>query len=301
VGVDHRRRSAYPRLIAARLCLSFLLLVASAGPAATGASAAEPSSHLVLVVLENREYDEVVDNPEAPYLNLLAERGALATRYYGVAHPSLPNYLALLAGSTFGIAENCLDCVLRGANLATQLSRAGISWRAYMGGMPHRCFAGSSYGDYTKRHNPFAYFRSIAAVPARCQEVVPEARLLADMRRHRLPRFAWLSPDLCRDGHDCPLATADSHLQGLVPRILRQLGPHGLLVLTFDEGHSDAGGGGHVATILAGPGVLGGRTIRRPADHYSLLASIEDRFGLPRLRHARGATPLAPALFKATG
>lgn len=287
-----------------RLCLT----MAAALLLCTGTAAAAPAEpgRVVLTVLENHEYDEVIGSPEAPYLNRLAKRGALATNYFGVTHPSLPNYLALFAGSTFGIAENCTDCVVKGPNLATQLSRAGISWRAYMGGLPHPCFAGAEHGSYAKRHNPFAYFPAIASVPARCRQVVPETRLLADLRRRHLPEFAWLTPDLCDNGHDCPLAEADEHLRALAPQIVRQLGPHGLWVITFDEGTSDAGccgqpGGGRVATILVGPGVPRGTEIHRPANHYSLLAGIEDRFGLSRLRLARSARPLAPALFGATG
>lgn len=291
--------------MAGRLSLTMVaaLLLLGSG---TAVAAPAPPARVVLTVLENHEYDEVIGSPEAPYLNRLARRGALATSYFGVTHPSLPNYLALFAGSTFGIAENCTECFVKGPNLATQLSRAGVSWRAYMGDLPHPCFAGASYGSYAKRHNPFAYFPAIAAVPGRCRKVVPETRLLADLRRHRLPTFSWLTPDLCDNGHDCPLAEADAHLRALGPTILRQLGRGGLWVITFDEGTSDAGccglpGGGRVATILVGPGVARGTEIRQPADHYSLLAGLEDHFGLPRLRLARSARPLAAALFAATG
>lgn len=258
---------------------------------------------MFLVVLENRELDEVIGNPEAPYLNHLAQGGALATNYFGVTHPSLPNYLALLGGDTFGIAGNCTDCSARGPSLATQFSRAGIAWRAYMGGLPHPCFTGAAYGGYAKRHDPFVYFPSITAVPSRCKEVVPEARLVADLRRRQLPEFGWFTPDLCDDAHDCSLASADESLRTLVPRISRQLGPYGLLIVTFDEGTSDAGccgapGGGRVATILVGPQVPAGTTIAAPANHYSLLASLEGRFGLPKLRRARDAPELAPSLFE---
>jgi acid phosphatase len=81
---------------------------------------------------------------------------------------------------------------------------------------------------------------------------------------------------------------------------MRQLGPHGLLVVTFDEGISNSGGGGWIATVLVGPDVPHGIEIRRVVNHYSLLASLEDRFGLPRLRLAAFARPLAPALFRLT-
>lgn len=122
-------------------------------------------------------------NPAAPFLNQLAARGALATNYHAVTHPSLPNYLALLGGSTFGIGDDCTECEATGDNLALQLSRAGTSWRAYMGGLPSPCFPGATSGDYAKRHNPFMYFPSIAEDPGRCARVVPQTRLDADLRR----------------------------------------------------------------------------------------------------------------------
>jgi len=271
-------------------------------PASAAAASPPQPSRVFLVVLENRELEEALGNPEAPYLEHLAEKGAVAVNDYGVGHPSLPNYLALFAGSTFGITQNCTECVVTGPNLATQLSRAGISWRAYMEGMPEPCYGGGNYGGYAKRHDPFAYFPSVMAVPRRCANLVPETRLLADLDRHRLPTFGWLTPDICNDGHDCGLAAVDWYLWLLLPRVIHQLGPHGLLVITFDEGRSDAGccgapGGGRIATLLVGPDVSAGREIRQPANHYSLLASIEDRFGLPRLGLAGLAQPLAPALF----
>lgn len=276
-----------------------LVILACLGAAAAGARdrPAPTRSHVVVIVLENHGYDEVAGSPEAPFLNRLARRGALATGYYAVSHPSLPNYLALLGGSTFGIGSDCTECVVHGPNLADQLSRAGIGWRAYMEGMPHPCFKGERAGGYVKRHDPFMYFPSIAANPRRCADVVPTRRLRADLKRHSLPAFAWIGPNLCYSAHDCNLATADLHLSKLVPRIARQLGPHGTLIVTFDEGKGKAGccgtpGGGRVFTVAIGPGVPRGVRLRRPYDHHSLLAGLEDRFGLPRLRQARRAKAL---------
>jgi hypothetical protein len=281
-----------------------LALALALGPGAATVAASMPDhSHVALVVLENRESDEVLGNPDAPYLNHLAGLGTVATNYFAITHPSLPNYLALLGGSTFGIGQNCLDCVVPGPNLATQLSRAGVSWRAYMGDLPYPCYTGYADGSYVKRHNPFMYFPTISSRPDRCRQVVPEARLAADLERHRLPAFSWLTPDLCNDAHDCGIGAADHHLRLLLPRLIRQLGPHGLLLLTFDEGVSDAGccgaAGGRVLTLSIGPDVPRGVQLNRPYDHYSLLASLEDRFGLRRLRQARAADPLAPTLFAA--
>jgi hypothetical protein len=260
-------------------------------PTASATERSQPA-RVFVVVLENREYDQVVGSDHAPYLNALAARETVATRYHAVAHPSLPNYLALLGGSTFGIEENCTECAARGDNLALQLSRAGIPWRAYMGGTPRPCFRGAESGRYVKRHNPFMHFPSIADDPRRCRQVVPATRLDADLRRHALPAFGWLSPDLCKDGHDCDLRTTDRHLAHLIPRIIRKLGSAGTLILTFDEGTSTTHGGGHILTIVAHPGRQQPRRLTRPYDHYSLLGAIERHFGLPPLRNARTSPPL---------
>lgn len=271
---------------------ALIALGAGVAHADAGRGRASPPSPVFLIVLENHEYDAVAGNPEAPYLNGLAAHGALATNYHAVAHPSLPNYLALLGGSTFGIAENCTECVAPGSNLALQLSRADIPWRAYMEGMPHPCFRGAEAGDYVKRHDPFMYFPSIGAVRQRCADVVPATRLDADLRRGTLPTFGWFSPGLCNDAHNCPIAVADRYLAALAPRVIKHLGPHGLFVVTFDEGSSVAGGGGRVITIVVGPGVPHGVQLAGPYDHYSLLAAVERHFGLPRLRRARQARAL---------
>ena len=286
---------------AAILIVAFLLAIAPL------ASAAPRGDHprTAVIVLENREFDEVVGSPEAPYFNHLVERGALATNFYGLLHPSLPNYLGLLAGSTFGLTDDCTDCLARGANLATQLAGADVSWRAYMGGMPTSCYTGPDVGEYVKRHNPFMYFPSITGSPRLCNRVVPERSLRQDLTDNTLPEFAWIGPGLCDDGHDCSTGATDDYLQRRVPAILRHLGPDGALAITYDEGTSDAGccgvaAGGRIATLLVGPGVRAGVRLSHPYTPYSLLATIEDRFDLPRLRNARDA-PTLKAAFKRSG
>jgi hypothetical protein len=263
----------------------------------TKAAKATAGSHTVVIVLENKEFGEVIGAPDATYFNRLADRGELAVNYYAIRHPSLPNYLAMIGGSTFGIAEDCVDCHASGPNLATQLSGADVSWRAYMGEMPSPCYRGAEAGNYAKKHNPFMYFPSVAADPSLCAHDVPETQLRADLAHRRLPAFAWVSPGLCEDAHNCGFGVADDYLRGVVPPLLSQLGPDGLLVVTFDEGRTDAGccgnaSGGHIATILLGPGVRAGSRMRRPYSSYSLLATIEDRFGVPRLRNARSVPAL---------
>ena len=271
------------------------------GPA--GAAAGDQASRVFVILLENREYGQVIGASEAPYLNRLARRGALATHYFAISHPSLPNYLAIIGGSTFGIHSDCTSCSASGLSLPQQLGEAGVDWRAYMQGMPRSCYLGGYSGDYAKKHNPFYYFPAIFSDPASCERVVPGGRISGDMRRGSLPTFGWITPDLCNDAHDCPLARSDHFLSRLVPALLPRLGREGFLVLTFDEGLSNRGccgvHGGRVATILVGPAIRKAARLAKPYTHYSLLATLERAFGLSLLRAARGAETMRAAFTRA--
>ncbi len=251
-------------------------------------------SHVVVVMMENAEYGEVIGSDSAPYVNALARRYGLATHSYAITHPSLPNYLALTSGSTDGIESDCSSCKVSAPNLVDQLQAAGISWKAYLEGLPHPCFLGAQAGSYAKKHDPFAYYEDVAHNQARCRLLVGFEALAADLRAGTLPTFAWVSPNLCDDGHDCSLGTADGFLAWTLPALLRELGPHGFLILTWDEGSSDAGccgaaAGGHIATVVAGPDVRPGGREQRPLDHYGVLATIERAFGLAPLGGAADA------------
>jgi hypothetical protein len=258
------------------------------------------AAHVAVIVMENKEYGDVIGSRSAPFINALARRYALARGMYAVRHPSLPNYLALTGGSTFGIEDDCTDCnVKAGANLATQLSGSRLSWKAYMEDLPYPCFGGASAGGYAKKHDPFIYYNSVRNNPQLCRRIVPLGQLAADERSARLPTFAWISPNLCHDMHDCSVSVGDRFLSTLVPALLDALGHNGLLFLTWDEGSSEAGccrlaSGGHVATIVAGPGARTGAQLASPTDHYSIMQTIEDILGLSRLRNA--SCPCTPSL-----
>jgi hypothetical protein len=263
-----------------------------------GAVPAAASSRVITIVMENHEYGAIIGNRDAPFVNRLARRYGLATRSYGVTHPSLPNYLALTSGSTHGIDSDCTDCHVAAVNIVDQLEGAGIGWKAYMEDLPRPCFRGAAAGGYAKKHDPFAYYDDVAGNPRRCRRIVPFGQLAADLRRGSLPAYVFISPNLCDDMHDCGVATGDRFLSGLVPDLLRALGPQGYLVLTWDEGSSDRGccggsHGGHIATVVAGPLVRRGARDGRALDHYGVLRTQEETLGLPRLgaaaddRHGR--------------
>ena len=260
-------------------------------------------AHIAVILMENEEYGDIVGSSQTPYINALARRSALATSMYAITHPSLPNYLALTGGSTFGIDSDCTSCSVDATSIVDQLQSDRISWKAYMEDLPHPCFTGAGAGEYAKKHDPFAYYTRITSDPRACDRIVPLTQLQADERAHSLPTFIWITPNLCHDMHDCPPATGDRFLSGLVPPLLNALGPRGLLVLTWDEGLTDDGccrlaAGGHIATILAGREARAGARLNTPVDHYSVLQTIEDLLGLRRLRGAACAcTPsLQPLL-----
>ena len=253
--------------------------------------------------MENKEYGDVIGSSSSPYVNALARRYASATGFFGVRHPSLPNYLALTAGTTFGVDSDCTDCQQSGPSIVDQLEAAGVTWKAYMGGVPSACFKGASSGQYAKKHDPFMYYDRVANNAARCAKVVPEGELSRDLAAGRLPTFAFLSPGLCDDTHDCALDQGDRYLLRALPPILSALGPRGFLVLTWDEGTSDKGccgglaSGGQIATVIAGPGVRRGASLPGPYTHYSTLRLIEDALKLPRLGNAANTrvNSLSPA------
>jgi phospholipase C len=282
----------------------------AAGPPVPTTSKTSPGSRVVIVMMENKERGAVIGSRAAPYVNSLARRYAAPSNYFGVSHPSLPNYLALIGGSTFGVHSDCTGCNQAASSLVDQLDQAGLSWKAYMEGMPRACFSGSSSGRYAKKHNPFAYFKPITSDPARCAKIVPGSQLRTDLAAGTLPQFVFFTPDLCNDTHDCSLAHGDRYLSKLIPPLLGQLGPDGFLVLAWEEGSTNArccGGlarGGRVPVVIAGPRVRRGATPATAYSHYSTLRTIEDAFGVPRLRNAAspstrslaGAFKVAPRL-----
>ena len=216
-----RRRLRTP--VGPRLIVLFLVLLAAA-PLGTAAQTRVPSvdpalpsfSHIFVIVLENHEYGDVIGNPTLPYLNDLAQRYGLATASYGVTHPSLPNYLALTGGDTFGVTSDCTDCFVKAPNLVDQLESAGKSWKAYMDGMPTPCFLGNK-GQYAQKHNPFIYYDDVRTDAARCAKIVPFTNFADDLAAQTMPNFVWITPDQCHDLHSCPGAQATLAQDG-VPR-----------------------------------------------------------------------------------
>ena len=249
-----------------------------------------PFGHVVVIVFENKEAGSVLGSREAPTFNAMARRYARLTRYYGVTHPSLPNYLALVSGSTQGITTDCTACIVSAPNLADSLDSAGKTWKLYAEGLPYRGFTGASSGGYAKKHVPFLYFRSIVDARPRLDRIVPLTQLARDLRAGSLPDFALVVPDGCHSMHDCPVRSGDTWLRTTLPPLLRVSGA--VVFVVFDEGATGLRGGGHVAALALGTAVRRGARFTRVTSHYGLLRTIETAWGLPLLGRSAQATAI---------
>ena len=271
-----------------------LLPLLTAVPSGAGRDQTVPRfRHVIVVVFENKERSAIVGNPAAPTFASLARTYASLTAYDAVAHPSLPNYLALVSGSTQGITSDCTSCVVDAPNLADELEHAGLTWKTYAEGLPSPGFTGARAGRYAKKHNPFLYFKDIADSPARRARIVPFSQLQPDLAAGNLPDFALVVPNLCNDMHDCPVATGDAWLkQNIVPLLQLPQLAGSVVFVVFDEGSSATGGGGRVTALALGPLVKPGARSRSKTGHYGLLRTIEDAWGLPRLGESSHAKPI---------
>ncbi len=282
------------------------VLAGSALERPEAASTLAPPRHVAVLVLENRSFEQVIGNPHAPYINSLAHRYALATNYFAVGHRSLPNYIALTGGDTNGINDNCTTCDTEQPNLLNQLDAAHVSWRAYFEGLRTGAPLIDRTHTYNPHYDPFGYYERVEGSRTARERIGNFTQLRRDLRHGQLPRFSWIAPDVFHDGHDGTLAAADSFASHLVPRLMRALGPHGVLYVLWDEGpNSDlrgpygTKGGGHIPLIAVGGAARRHGRETTPANHYALLKTIETQLKVPLLqRAAEPATPLLGGLLK---
>lgn len=249
-------------------------------------------AHVTVIVMENFDYEEVIGNEQAPYLNELAASNALFTNSSGVAHPSEPNYLALFSGSTQGVTSDACPLTFTGENLAAELLASGYTFDGYSEGWPgagNPCYAApgtvTSGYLYWRKHVPWADFTGVSLY-AYSHAYASGTALAGSVN--------FIVPDICNDMHDCGVAAGDRWLSQHVPDIEAWDNAHrGLLIVTFDEGEYSATN--HIATIMAGPMVNSG-SYSQAINHYSVLRLIEDNFGLPHMGHSADASPIADVI-----
>ncbi|HET7649627.1 MAG TPA: alkaline phosphatase family protein [Gammaproteobacteria bacterium] len=242
-------------------------------------------AHVVVVIEENKAFGEISGNADAPYINALASRGVLLTGYHAVAHPSLPNYLALFAGSTGNVMDDACHYSFSSATLYGALHAAGAGFITYAEGLPRDGYTDCGAGEYRKKHNPAAYWQP-RYVPAEVTR--PFSAFPVDFAR--LPRVAFVIPDLLNDMHDGTIRMGDQWLQQNLARYADWAEKHdSLLIVTWDEDNGSEDN--RIMTLLFGAHLKPGQYPQH-YDHYSLLRTLTDLFHAKPVGHAKTAAAI---------
>jgi len=260
---------------------------ATESPAAASASASPlRPAHVVVVIEENHSSGDIIGDSSAPYLNSLAAQGVNFTQSFAVTHPSEPNYLALFSGSTQGLTDDSCPHAFTGANLAGELIAAGDTFAGYSESMPSSGYTGCTVGAYARKHNPWVDFASVPAADNRTFAAFPH-----DF--NTLPTVAFVVPNLLNDMHDGTVARADGWLRTNLNAYAQWAKTHDSeLIVTWDEDDNSADN--HIPTLMVGAHVKPGSYAER-IDHYSVLRTLEDLYGLPHAGASAQAAPITDA------
>jgi hypothetical protein len=323
------KHSPSVRLIAGVLvlCLAF----AAPAPKLQAQTTFPQYDHVFLLIMENEGFKGIIGNSDAPIMNALANDYGLATNYTGVGDPSEPNYVAMLGGDTFGITNDdpywFPGHTISAPNLMSQLDAAGKTWRGYFQNMPYPGYRGYCYPDkclglpdadtqYSAKHNGIVNFANLQN-PTDLGKMFPFTQLATDLQAGTISNFSYIVPDECHDMHGAPpwcvdsgatsslqqsflIAQGDAFVGSIVNAItsssIWQTG-NNAIVITFDEGNTAASS---VATIVITSHGPRGVKDKTSLNHFSLLASLEQTFGLGCLANACTANLMTP-LFTITG
>ena len=262
--------------------LAALALISIA--AGQGRPAAVPSpSHVVVVVEESHAYSQIIGSGNAPYINTLASQGALFTNSHGVAHPSQPNYLDLFSGSNQGVTNDTCPHTFSVASLESELNAAGKSFTGYSEGLPAVGSMVCTKGSYARKHVPWTDFSQDLTTDNQ-----PFTSFPTDFTK--LPTVSFVIPNLQDDMHNGSIQQGDSWLQtNLLAYANWAMNNNSLLIVTFDEDNGTKAN--KIATIFVGPMVKPGQ-YNEKINHYNVLRTIEDMYGLGHLGKSATATPI---------
>jgi phosphatidylinositol-3-phosphatase len=273
--------------------------------------------HVLIVMLENHSYKQVIGSTAAPYETQLAAWCANATAAYGATHTSAANYLATSAGqypSTSVNGCNYSACASNENNLYQQLDKAGLTWKAYEESMPSPCDK-SNLAPYKIGHNPPIFYTGISSTECKANDVgvsdltAQSGTFWSDLQNESLPSLSWITPNTNNDGEDpcggsCALSRADNWLQTFITIVTSSHSYQNgstLVLVTYDEGTgadskvgedctnktADLAGSQpscHIPLFVIWPYVPGSNSTF--LTHYSLTRSVEDLYGMPCLAHA---------------
>ncbi|MFH8386053.1 alkaline phosphatase family protein [Kitasatospora sp. NPDC018058] len=253
-----------------------------AHPAAATTSVPRPD-HVVVVLFENTSQSSIIGNSQAPYFNQLANTGANFTNSFAIEHPSEPNYLDLFSGSNQGITDDSCPHTFSTDNEGAQLIAKGLSFTGYSEGLPSVGSTVCTSGNYARKHVPWTDFSNVPAADNQ-----PFSSFPTDFTQ--LPTVSWVIPNLCDDMHDCSISTGDTWLKNNLDAYVQWAKTHNsLLITTFDE--DDSAGNNQIATFFNGQPIKPG-AYNEQINHFSVLRTIEDMYGLPYAGAAAQATPI---------
>lgn len=259
----------------------------------TGTTTGTKVTKLLVFMVENHSLGEM--KAQMPFTYRLAKRFAYATDYHGIRHPSLPNYLAIAGGSTFGVTDDKPPAShpVKGRSVFGQALASGQTAKVYADGMPSNCALANGGDHYAVRHNPWAYF---VDERASCNQLdVPLDALATDVANGDLPNAGMVVPNTVHDAHDASLAASDAWIKSEV-NMIRQ-GPDwtsGRLAIVITADEDDGHHGNRVLTVVASRSTPH-RVVRKRLNHYSLTRLYDDVLGVGRLRKARSAASMTRA------
>lgn len=307
------------RPVSRRICVCAVLLALMVVAMPLGLSARSDDGrgfdHVFIIMMENTGYDTLIGNPNAPFINFAAATTGTATNYYGVAHPSQPNYIGATSGALNGVVDDN-DITIDVPNIVDQLESHGKTWKAYMQSyslcvtpLDHSC--GNQL--YERKHNPFISYNDVQTNPGRVANIVDFSQLATDLANNTVANYVWISPDQCHDMHGrgatpadpCDfsqiqplIATGDAFLLSTVNAIMTSKSWTGnsAIFIVWDEsdftgtgpdGFGDTSGccnanpgGGHVVGLVISNSLRFARSSGHAYNHYSILETIEENWGL---------------------
>lgn len=261
------------------------------------------AAHVMVIIEENKGYGATLGSCGAdPYLCSLAASYASDSAWFGVGHPSEPNYVALASGGTQGCLTDsaCRADSLAQPDLGGQLTKAGVPWVGYMESMPSACYTGGSAGGYALKHNPFGFFTDNYVGACHIQPYPGAGGLLSVLNSATPPDFVWITPNVIDDMHDGSVQQGDAWLKANLAPVLSSswfTGGNSTVIVTMDENDAAASGsccgapaGGQVPMVVISNRARGKGSFASTGDHYGTLRSIEEVFGLQTLGLAGSAT-----------
>jgi acid phosphatase len=249
------------------------------------ASSVPTPAHVVIVIEENHSYSDIIgDTSDAPYFNSLAGQGAVLTSAYAETHPSEPNYMALFAGSTFGLSSDaCPTNEGNTANLGSELLAAGKTFKGYSEGLPSTGSTTCTSGSYARKHSPWINFSNVPT-----SDSVSFSSFPSDYST--LPDVSFVIPNLDNDMHDGTIQQADTWLNSNMSSYATWAKQNNsLLIVTWDE--DDYTENNQIPTMIVGQQVKTGQYSEQ-INHYNLLATLEGMYGLSPVGSSSGATPI---------